>query len=180
MANETLARRYAGAVFALAQEQGAVKEVGRDLEAIDGAIRSDAATRAFFVAPIIDRKEKQRVLQDTFEGKTHQLALHTLLLLVRKRREALLSEVSAQYGRLEMAARGTQPLTVTSALALDPKQMRTLVQQLERRYEMRFEVNHKIDPQLIGGVRVTMGDRRLDGSVAGSLDELSRELFGAT
>lgn len=177
MANETLARRYARAVFALAQEQNAVDRIGKDLEMQSDAIHPDAATQAFFVAPVIDRKVKERVLREVFEGHVHELALHTLLLLVRKRREALLGELSVQYRELEMQARGTQPLTVTTALQLAPKQLHSLVEELEERYGTRFEVTQKVDPQLIGGVRIMMGDRRIDGSVAGRLDELSRMLF---
>ncbi|MBV8363769.1 MAG: ATP synthase F1 subunit delta [Candidatus Eremiobacteraeota bacterium] len=180
MANETLARRYAQAAFDLAQEESVVDVVGKDLATLSDAILSDAQTRAFFIAPIIDRKVKERVLLTSFSGKTHDLALHTVLLLVRKRREPLLAEVMRQYGQLEMRSRGAQPLTVTSALELSPQQLGALVSDLERRYATRFEVRQKVDPNLIGGVRVLMGDRRIDGSVAGRLDELSRELLGAT
>ncbi|MBV8726617.1 MAG: ATP synthase F1 subunit delta [Candidatus Eremiobacteraeota bacterium] len=180
MANETLARRYAQAVFSLAQEQGVVDRVGRDLETLRDAILLDAQTRAFFVAPVIDRKGKECALTASFSGKTEELALHAVLLLVRKRREPLLAEVVKQYGELEMQARGARPLTITSALELSPRQLDELVKELEQHYATHFEVKHKVDPQLIGGVRIMMGDRRIDGSVAGRLDELSRVLFGAT
>lgn len=176
MANETVARRYAAAVFALAHDAHGVDEVGQDLEKIGEAIRAQAMTRAFFLAPVIDRKEKERVLLDAFEGKIHELALHTLLLLVRKRREALLDELLVQYGELEMKARGVRPLTVTSARELAPAQLRQMVEQLEHRYATRFDVTQKVDPGLIGGVRIMMGDRRIDASVSGRLDKLSRVL----
>jgi F-type H+-transporting ATPase subunit delta len=177
MASEALARRYARAVFALAQEQDAVRQAGDNLAMLNEAIHSDEMTRAFFVAPVIDRKEKERVLREVFERHVHELALHTLLLLVRKRREALLGELVVQYRELEMQSRGMQPLTVTTALELAPKQLQSLVGELEERYGTRFEVTQKVDRQLIGGVRIMMGDRRIDGSVAGRLDELSRMLF---
>ena len=180
MANETLARRYAQAVFDLAQEQSAVERVGRDLTVLSDAILSDAQTRAFFVAPIIDRKAKEQALTASFAGKTDELALHTVLLLVRKRREALLREVVNQYRAIEMNARGARPLTVTSALQLSSQQLSELVNDLEKRYATHFEVTQKVDPDLIGGVRIMMGDRRIDGSLAGRLDELSRELLGAS
>jgi len=179
MANETLARRYAGAVFALAREQDVIDRVGTDLAMLADAILSDRTTRAFFVAPVIDRKEKERVLAQSFDGRVHELALYTVLLLVRKRRETLLGGVIAQYRELEMASRGARPLTVTTALPLAPQQLRSLVAELEERYGTRFDVTEKIDPSLIGGVRIMMGDRRIDGSVAGRLDEFSRALFGA-
>jgi F-type H+-transporting ATPase subunit delta len=179
MANEKLARRYATAVFALAVDTQAVDRIGNDLTAIDRAIGEDDLTKSFFVAPIIDRKEKERVLLATFEGKVHDVALHTLLLLVRKRRESLLHELVAEYRKLEMQARGAEPLTVTSARELPPAELQSLVDHLQRAYQKKFDVTLRIDPSLIGGVRIMMGDRRIDGSVAGRLEELARTLFAS-
>ena len=177
MANERVARRYAGAVFQLAQEQNAVDRVGRDLEYVNDAIASDETTKRFFVAPVIGAKEKTRVLNETFGGKAHDLALHTLLLLVRKRREALLPEIVRQYAVLELQARGAEPLTVTSAQALTADELRKMVERLEQAYQKKFDVTQSVDPGLIGGVRITMGDRRIDDSIAGRLEDLSRTLF---
>ncbi|MHB8148472.1 MAG: ATP synthase F1 subunit delta [Vulcanimicrobiaceae bacterium] len=177
MANETLARRYATAVFSLASEQQAVERVGSDLAAIETAIGTDAATKEFFVSPVVDRFDKERILLATFRGRLHDIALHTLLLLVRKRREALLRELIEQYRRLEQQSRGAEPLTVTTAQALPAAELQAMVKRLEAIYRKTFDVTVKSDPTLIGGVRIMMGDRRIDGSVAGRLEALSRELF---
>ena len=177
MANETLARRYATAVFELANDAGVTARVGDDLTAIRKAIEEDATTKGFFVAPIIDRKEKERVLLATFEGKVHDVALHTLLLLVRKRREALLEELLAEYRKLELQARGAEPLTITTARDLPENELRSMVTRLEQTYKKKFDVTVRHDASLIGGVRIAMGDRLIDGTVAGRLEELSRTLF---
>ncbi|MBV8245279.1 MAG: ATP synthase F1 subunit delta [Candidatus Eremiobacteraeota bacterium] len=177
MANETLARRYATAVFGLAREHDAVEAVGEDLAAIDDAISSNDASQRFFLAPIIDRKEKEAVLTGAF-SRAHTVALHTVLLLVRKRRERLLHELVRQYFVLEREARGEEPLTIESARELPDSEVRALVAPLERAYGKRFEITQRVDPALIGGVRLLMGDRVIDGSVAGRLQELARTLHG--
>ena len=177
MADETVARRYALAVFQLASEAGAVDGVGKDLHTIGSAIYDDESTKGFFLSPVIDRKEKARVLEAAFGGKSHEIALHTLLLLVRKRREALLREVVRQYAALEMEGRGAEPLELTSAKELTKDELRSLVDRLEKTYGKKFDVRQKVDPSLIGGVRIMMGDRRVDGSVEGRLEELTRTLF---
>lgn len=180
MANETVARRYALAIFQLASDANKVETVGRDLNAVARAVGDDAATQTFFLSPVVDRKEKERVLLQTFSGKVDDVALHALLLLVRKRREALLREIVRQYAQLEMDARGAERLTVTSARDLSGEELHQLVSRLERLYGKKFDVTQRVDPKLIGGVRLTMGDRRIDGSVEGRLDELSRTLFAQT
>ena len=179
MANEKLARRYAEAIFALASEKNATAATGAGLREIVAAIEADEATKRFFDAPIVDRADKEKVLLSTFEGKVDEVALHAVLLIVRKRRERALREIVDEYGKIEMKARGAEPLLVTSARELAPAELTALVARLEGAYGKRFEVTQRVDPQLVGGVRVTMGDRRFDGTVAGRFEELSRTLFAS-
>ncbi|HET9031207.1 MAG TPA: ATP synthase F1 subunit delta [Candidatus Aquilonibacter sp.] len=177
MANETLARRYADAVFQLAAQANRAERVGNDLSAVARAIGQDAATAEFFVSPVVNRGEKEKAIAGSFNGRIDEIALHTVLLLVRKRREAILDDVVAEYRKLELASRGMEPLTVVSARELPQDEVRSLVERLERVYSKKFDVTVRRDPSLIGGVRVVMGDRRIDGTVAGRLEELSRTLF---
>jgi F-type H+-transporting ATPase subunit delta len=180
MQNETVARRYATAVFSLAKERGKVEAVGRDLHAAAGAIAADPDAARFFVSPVIDRAVKAKVVQDVFEGKLDEISLHTLLLLVRKRREALLRPIVAEYDKLQLADSGRAPLEIVSARELAPQEMDELVVRLSRAYGKTFAVTRRVDPALLAGVRITMGDRRIDGSLAGRLDDLSRDLFATT
>lgn len=177
MISEKLARRYAQAVFSLASDANAIERVGDDLAAIAAVLEGAPQVATFFVAPVVDRAEKERVLLTAFGGKVGEIALHALLLLVRKRREPLLSALVEQYRKLQLARRGEDALTVASARPLSGAELQALVARLERIYGKKFEVTQVVDPALIGGVRVLMGDRRIDGSVSGRLEALSRTLF---
>lgn len=179
MVNRTLARRYAIAVQSLARDENAADRVVSDLQIASQALAEPGKIHDFFVAPVIDRPTKERVLLEAFGDKIHPVALHTLLLLVRKRRETLLSALVAEYLDLERAARGAQTMRLSSARALDPGEYEKLVQRLEQLYGKKFEVTQIVDPRLIGGVRVMLGDRRIDASVSGRLDSLARELSTA-
>ncbi len=177
MANEKAARRYATAIFALAREAQLETRVGEELKSVSDAIDGDAALRDFFVSPVLSRTIKERALSATFGTKVHEIVAHSVVLLVRKRRETLLGEIVRQYHAIERAARGGEPLTVTTARPLSPGDLDALVAQLERRFGKKFDVETTVDPHAIGGVRVMMGDRLIDATVAGRLDDLARNLF---
>jgi F-type H+-transporting ATPase subunit delta len=178
--NQTLARRYAVAIAMLSKEQDAVERVSVDLRAIGDAMGASGLVRDFFESPVVDRPSKERVLAQVFEDKVHPIALHALLLLVRKRRENLLAAIVAEYLALEREARGVERLTLETARELDRAEYGRLIDKLERTYGKKFEVTQVVDPSLIGGLRLMMGDRRIDASIAGRLDSLARELSHTT
>jgi F-type H+-transporting ATPase subunit delta len=175
--SQTLARRYATAVFELASEAQAVDAVGAELDKAAGIIFGDDEIRRFYLSPVFGRAEKEALLARAFEGKLSDIALHTLLLLVRKRREPLLQPLASEYRTLARQASGLEPLEVVSARELGPGELDAIVARLAKTYGKAFEVTARTDPSLLGGLRITMGDRRIDGTLSGRFDELSRELF---
>jgi F-type H+-transporting ATPase subunit delta len=175
MPNEKLARRYATAIFQLAADAGSVDAVGRDLHTFVAALAADTDVNRFFRSPVVDRAEKSAVIGQAFD-KLDDIALHAILLLIHKRREALAPEIVAQYDVLERQARGAQMLNVTSARPLSKADLDVLVAKLAAAFKTSFDVTQNVDPDLIGGVRITMGDKRIDGTIAGRLDDLARML----
>jgi len=175
MPNETLARRYATAVFQLAQDAGSVTKVQHDLHTFTASLAADEDVRKFFRSPVVDRKEKERIVAQAFD-KLDPIALHTILLLIRKRRESMVEEIVAQFDVLERTARGAQPLQVAGARELPKAELDLIVARLAAAFDTKFDVTQSVDPSLIGGVRITMGDKRADGTIAGRLDDIARLL----
>jgi F-type H+-transporting ATPase subunit delta len=175
MPNESLAKRYATAVFSLATEAGAVAQVGHDLHTFIAALAADDQVDGFFRSPVVNRAEKATVIAEAF-ARLHEIALHTVLVLIQKRREALAPELVAQYDVLEREARGAQTLRVTTARPLGQAEIDAIVAKLATAFKTPLDVTQTVDPDLIGGVRLTIGDTRIDGTVSGRLDDLARML----
>lgn len=176
MLNEVLARRYATAVWSLAFERNMTDRVGRDLTSIAETIGTAGALHDFFVAPIVERREKERALAEAFEGRVDAVSLHTLLLLVRRRRETLLWALVKAYEGLARQARNAERVIVQTARPLGFDEMRAIVERLEGATGKKLEVTERVDPSLIGGLRILLSDVRIDASIAGRLDALAREL----
>jgi F-type H+-transporting ATPase subunit delta len=172
MPNETLARRYATAVFQLAQQNGNIPTVQHDLHTFVAALDADETVRKFFRSPVVDRKEKETIVGQAF-SRLDPVALHTILLLIRKRRENMVETIVEQFDLLEREARGAQELRVVSARPLAQGELDALVQRLAAAYKTTFDVTQSVDPSLIGGIRITMGDRQIDGTIAGRLDDIA-------
>ena len=175
MANQTLARRYAIAIFGLAKDTNAIPQVRNDLHTVVDTLSADESIRKFYRSPVVDRKEKATIVGGAF-AKLHEIVLNATLLLIRKRRENMLEEIVAQYDVLEQQSRSAAPLHIETARELSKTELDALVARLAVRYSTTFDVVQTIDPELIGGVRITMGDKRIDGSVSGRLDDLARML----
>ena len=176
MVNQTLARRYAVAVDMIARERAIGEKIAADLTAIAAAIGDRGKIYEFFSSPVVPRPDKERLLTEAFGEKVDPVALHTLLLLVLKRRESLLGALVGISRAGARSARHRDARHDVGAPARTPRVVE-LVAKLERAYGKKFEVTQEVDPKLIGGVRLTMGDRRIDASIAGRLDSLARELF---
>jgi F-type H+-transporting ATPase subunit delta len=180
MSTGLVARRYAVALFRLAQDMGGVDRIGRDLQGIVAIIQGNADTRRFFVSPIIDRSLKATILERTFHGCVDRMVLNALLLLVRKRRESFLPAIVAEYQNLVLMERNSELLNIVSARPLAADELERMIARLSRVYGKQFEVSAAVDASILGGVRFAMGDRHIDGSLSGCLDELARELFSKT
>jgi F-type H+-transporting ATPase subunit delta len=175
MPNQTLARRYATAVFQLAQESNSIARVQSDLHAFTATLAADASVRKFYISPVVDRKEKSAIIAQAFAA-LDPIALHTMLLLITKRRESMAEEIVEQFDVLEQRGRNAMTLSVTSARELSKPELDDLVARLASSHNMSYDVTQAVDPSLIGGVRITMGDKRVDGTVAGRLDDIARLL----
>jgi F-type H+-transporting ATPase subunit delta len=175
VANETVARRYATAVFSLAKERNAIDAVGRDLHMALSTIESDPVIDRFYRSPVVDRGEKQKLFEKSFAA-LDDIALHTTLLLIKKRREALLAPIVAAYDLMAQAERGAAPLTIRTATPIAKPDLDAMVARLSKLYGKTFDVTVIVDPALIGGIRIALGDRVIDGTISGRLDGIARLL----
>jgi F-type H+-transporting ATPase subunit delta len=171
------ARVYADALFDIAVQSNAVAQVADELHAVSAALGGlDPDLRAFFVLPQFRREDKARILDMAFQGKVGRPVLGLLHVLVQKRREALLDAVVEEFDKLKDQHEGRVRASVTTARQLDAELADALRRALERRTGKAIILQERVDPEVLGGIRVSVGDRVLDGTLRRGLQDMRRAL----
>jgi F-type H+-transporting ATPase subunit delta len=172
--NVTVARPYAEAAFELAKAGGALAAWQTALERM-AAAAADERMRAC----IADPRVAPAALSELFLGVVGELNAEQrnfASVLVDNRRLDVLSEIGALFVDLKNAQEGTREAVVSSAFPLDDAQLKNLVADLERKFGCKVKARVELAPELIGGVRIALGDQVIDASVRGKLNAMAVSL----
>lgn len=171
------ARRYAKALFDLAQQDKQLAPIRERLEQIDQSIRTHAELQDLCQNPRYHQEEKKRILASLADRIGSPPLLKRFLdLLVQKNRLPQLPEITKVFGILVDKAQGVEHVRVRAARPLSKDQQSQLKRQLETLTRRNVDLVVDEEPSLIGGMVVYAGTRVYDGSVKGQLQRLRREL----
>jgi F-type H+-transporting ATPase subunit delta len=172
---DTAARRYAEAAFEVALRDDTVATWRADLD--DAAsIAADETVGHLLANPAV-ALETRTEMADSIFGKTiSRPALNLIGLMLRRGRIEQLPRVAAEFRRLDNARQGITMTTATSAAPLTPDEVRALTERMEQFTGGSVELDLQVDPSLLGGLVVRVGDRLIDGSVRGRLERLRNQL----
>jgi F-type H+-transporting ATPase subunit delta len=169
-------RRYAEAAFELAVRDDAVDGWGTDL-ATAAQLVGDARVARIVDDPSRPFADRREVLDELLNRRIKPAARRLVALLAERGRLDLLPEIALEYDELLKRHRGIVTAIVTSAVPLTADESRALEERLRAMTGATVELEPRIDPGLIGGLTVRIGDRLLDGSVRGRLERLREQLI---
>lgn len=176
MFREAVARRYGQALFDLAERHEIVDRLERELTEIAETLEGSQELRRVLQHPQVAGEEKKRLLQRLFGGTSSRITMNFLMLVIDRRREMFLKDIIKEYLRLVDAARNIADVQVSSAVELTPEEKEQLVGNLARATGRQVRARYTVDPELIGGVVVRIGNRVIDGSVRSKLRALRERL----
>jgi F-type H+-transporting ATPase subunit delta len=172
--NLTLARPYAEAAFALARAGTRLDAWEAGLARMATVVR-DSRVREIVGNPKIAPDQLTEFFIDTV-GKLGEDEKNFVRVLVDNERLLVLPEIFELFVDLKNKHQGVKQAHITSAFPLDEPNLRQLIAELEPRFNCKLDVTVSVDPELIGGVRIAVGDEVIDASVRGKLASLAAAL----
>jgi F-type H+-transporting ATPase subunit delta len=174
--SETVARNYAEALFALGERSGQSAGYADLIDAVAAAVETTPAVQAVLMSPRVPKGEKTRLLATALKGAPREFVLF-LTALVKRGRQMLLREVATQYhGLLDLKLNRVRA-GVTLARSADPTLQRTITEALSRQLGKEVIPSFSVDPGILGGTVVRIGERIHDGSIRRRMVKLRRLLL---
>jgi F-type H+-transporting ATPase subunit delta len=169
------AKRFAQVVFDIAREQRSLDQWQADLKAISD-LSSRRDLNRLLENPRIPEAAKHRLLQEALPGISPQAVNLATILVLRGGLEGIAPRVAAAYGDLVDAERGVVRALVTTATPVDEAESRQIAERLSAATGKQVKMEARVDPAIIGGMVVKLGDRLVDGSIRSKLQGMRRSL----
>ena len=176
--SQAVARVYAQALIDLGEDSDCLPQIVDDLHAAQ-ALYDDRTFREFFTSPRIEPAAKKKILNATLSDKLGRPVLGILNVLIDKGREMILDNVVDEFERFRDFREGRIHAYVTTARPLEEEQRKKLADRIARATDKEIAIHERIDPRILGGLIVKVGDKVLDGSIRRRLLGLKQALVAA-
>lgn len=175
----SLAGRYASALFELARDERRIDDVSASLARLGEALRGGSDLQRLIASPLVTREESTRAI-GAVAGQLGLDALTTNFLgvIARNRRLSALPAILRSFDRMAARHRGETTAEVVSAHPLGPDQLDVLRAKLRQRLGRDVSLQPHVDPAILGGLVVTVGSQRIDGSIRTKLNTLAQAMKG--
>ena len=177
MADQRVAARYAKSLLDLGKEMGTLETVKQDMDLLGKTVAENRDLRLLLRNPIVKHDKKLAILTAIFQGKVSDVTMQFFTILTQKNRESALESMGTEFQAQYNVMQGIQTAQVTSATPLTPA-LRDELEQLVIKQTGLTEVKltEQVDPSLIGGFVLRVGDQQIDDSVRTSLRKLRTSL----
>jgi F-type H+-transporting ATPase subunit delta len=174
--DETIARNYAEALFELGERSGQTQRYADLIDAVAAAVETTPQVQAVLMSPRVPKSEKSRLLGAALKDVPREFVLY-LQALIKRGRQKLLGEIAAEYHTLLDVKLNRVRAGVTLARPADESLKKTLQDRLSQQLGKEVLASFSVDPEILGGTVVRVGERIHDGSIRRRMTRLRRQLL---
>jgi F-type H+-transporting ATPase subunit delta len=175
--DETVARSYAGTLFALAERHEGLDAYGAGIELVARLLAEDRKFRLFLETPRIADADRKAVVRKVFGDVLPRELLNFVLITIDKRRQRLLQDIARAYRAMVDEHEGRVHVEVTVARRVDEATQKMIAERLSVLLSKLVIPHMRVKPEILGGMVVRTGDTIYDGSVRRRLDGMRRQLM---
>jgi F-type H+-transporting ATPase subunit delta len=175
---EEIARVYARALFEAAKEHGILDEVREQLAQFADLVASDRQFAIFCFSPYFSTEEKKDGLKRAITG-AEPIFMNFLQALVERHRMPAIFRIRVRYDELWQDENRLLPVEVTSAVALDERTIAGIGERVGEQAGRKVELSSRVDPDILGGIVLRVGNSILDASIRGRLNQLRKQVARA-
>ena len=176
---EEIASVYARSLFEVAKEQDKLDKVRDELGEFADALNESRELQVFLFSPYFSTREKSDGLDKAISG-ADETTVNFLKLLIEKHRTPLLFRVRAELDELWEEENRLLPVTVTSAIELPKSTVKQIGDRIAEQTDRKVELSSKVDPDILGGIVVQVGNSVLDASIRNRLENFRKQVARAT
>ncbi|PLR76795.1 F0F1 ATP synthase subunit delta [Bacillus sp. V3-13] len=178
MSNSTVAKRYALALFQLAKEQQLLDQMEQELRVVKDVFSHNQDLNAVLKSPKLPVEKKKEIIKETF-STANTYVLNTLMLLIDRHREDHVADVANYFIGLANDERGIAEAKVYSVRPLTEEEREAISSSFAAKVGKKsLQIENIVDSNLLGGIKLRIGNRIFDGSLKGKLERLERQLLG--
>ena len=168
--------RYAKALYLLGKEKGLLDSIKGDIVLIAGTLQTNTDFKSVIESPVIKPSQKTKAVVAVFKGKIQDITLNFLDVLIKNKRESSLGGICRRFLDIYAQEKGIKTALITTASPLDAQVNKMLAEILAKEFNAKIEVEHKQNPEILGGYILKVGDQQYDASVANSLRKMKQAL----
>lgn len=174
---EVIASRYAETLFDLAQEEKSIEKYATDMQLVNEVLSSNPTFVQFFNHVLINDKDKIDLIDKSFKGQIDEYVLNFLKLLITKRRIKYILDICKAFKGLCNECFGIEEGILYTSIDLDAQQIKRIEQAVSTKENKTVNLQVIKDESLIGGIKVVLDNRVIDGSIKNKVELLKRELL---
>jgi F-type H+-transporting ATPase subunit delta len=175
---QEIAEVYARSLFEVAQEHDSLDEIHEQLGEFADELAENRDLQVFFFSPYFSSEEKKDAISKLIEGADEHF-VRFLELLAERHRMPVVFRIRREFDGLWAEENKLLPVTITSAVELDDDTVKQIQKEIEEQTGRRTELTTRVDPDVLGGLAMQVGNVIMDGTVRGRLDRLRREVASA-
>ncbi|MGB2768972.1 MAG: ATP synthase F1 subunit delta [Candidatus Zixiibacteriota bacterium] len=176
MIESRVAIRYATALFRTAKRTAQVESISRDLVTLSELLSTNVLLKNFMESPQVEEKDKKQLLTSAFKPLISEALFSFLMLVLSKHRIQYLVSMTEEFQRLVKEDQGIVEARLITARSLDQTLASQIREELEKNTGKKVEMKLEVDPSLIGGIVVILGDKIIDRSIRHQLSQLKDQM----